>query len=370
MINSNKPIIQSEPHPEGAFFIAQSNKARIYKLPSSQLKTLEVYLNSDSPVANHIVPAFKLKEGIQLLQDLFLKEEDKNWGYEKEKEITENDKQNKEYSISIANFEHPIRWTSGRGLVVVGNDRNSYVVMNIRSLTAPTDPGKLTDMGGYGEKSDLFNPGFGAHREIAEELAIITKNKELLIPTFNDAEDRGINFEKILTIACKDTGLNFSTSKNIKAREIKDLAEDYRIKIFLDNVKKLDENLIFLYEPLSNCGIDVITPVEYAVDSDILKDLKMGFGEYFGKPGNYTILGKSNDLVLISLEQILNEFDNKNPSNIEVHLRNAYTGKAKTVRMPLFDEKGKSKLNGSSTLQFEIMKSKNYKFGVPKQLGQ
>lgn len=345
------PILESEP--SGIFFIAESKDATIKS--ERGIKTLEINLRPDARVANHVVPAFRGKEGIVLVQDLFGKKENIEWGEDQKKKIEQLDKEKRDYSVLIASPEHPVRWTSGRGLVIV----DGYALLNIRALSAPTDPGKMSDMGGHGEKEDIFNPGYGAHREIAEEVAILGPEKELLVPEMNREMDRGVDFEAIIRKACKDTGLEYHGLQKLPARERKDLAENSRVKVYRDGDLKLDEELQFFYEPSSNCGIDVMTIVEYnTLDLNVPDDILLGFAEYYGSPGKYVVLGKDNDLALVRIEDLLDEFDRgKKAVPVEAHVKNAYTR---------LDEKRKvdaTFINGSLREQLKNMKNKIYRFG-------
>jgi hypothetical protein len=337
---------------KGIFYAAECRDANI-SLENS-MKTLEINLSSVAPFANHVVPALKGKEGITLISELFGNKRDIKWGERRQREIEEHEQKGEKYFVTIANTNHLVRWTSGRGLVII----DGYALLNIRSSYAETDPEKLTDMGGYGEKRDLYDPGYCAHREIAEEVAILTLDKKLLVPKFPTFHDRKIDFEEIITKVCKDTGLEFQGIQEAKGWERKDLAEDYRIIIRKNGKLRLDEKLQFLYDPRSNCGIDVITTLEYETGLDPRKELVVGFAEYYPILGGFKVLGKNNDMVFVDIYQLLEEFDKETlAKTLDAHLRNAYTGVSKETKI------NPTNINGSLRQQLRTMKERNYQFG-------
>ena len=318
------------------------------------VETLQVNLSSDAPHANHVVPRFRGKEGITLVSELFGNKRDIRWGKKRLRRIERHREKGEEYSIKIANARHPARWTSGKGFVII----DGYALLNIRDSCAEMDPGKLTDLGGYGDEADLFDPAHCAHRETAEESAILTLDKTLLFPEFSEEQTRGVDFEAVITKACKDTGLEFKRTQAIKGYERKDLAEGHRIIIRKDGELKHDEKLQFGYDPTSNCGIDVSTTLEYKTGLDPRKELTVGFAEYYPIPGGFKVFGQENNMVFVDIYALLEEFDRGvKARTLEAHLRNAYT---EVFGKTTIDS---TNINFSLRQQLETMKKMNYRFG-------
>jgi len=128
--------------------------------------------------------------------------------------------------------------------------------------------------------------------------------------------------------------------------------------ITLDGELMRKERLQFFYDPALNCGIDVITTIEYKTGFDPRKDLIAGFAEYYPIPGGFKVLGKDNDMVFVDIYDLLAEFDKGTRANsVDAHLMNAYTGRSEEAKV------NPTNIAGCLRQQLETMKERDYKFG-------
>jgi hypothetical protein len=330
----------------GICFVARCDEAKITQ--GNGVRTLDIQLRSDAPVANHGNPALRGKQGYTLIDELFGRQEDMDWGTEREEQMVGK----KEYSVMIADKEHPVRWTAGRGFAII----NGYAALHLRPKYKQPHIVRLADFGGFGNKDDLFNPAKGILRETAEELMILDKHQTLLVPKW--MHTRKTLYGKVNQVAAQETDLYYAGVDFGTGKERIDLAQDSLVTVSLDGKRRYEEHLLFRYDPSAHCGIDTLMAFDLRFERP-LEDLLLGFGEYWhNERKEKMILGPKQDMAFIKIEDLLEEFDNERPRFVEGILTNAYN---KVWQVRRFHP---HHITGSVKDMLAVMKRKGYRYSL------
>jgi len=136
-------------------------------------------------------------------------------------------------------------WAAGGGSYVLGK---KYIPLVKRSADSPSNPYKLTISTGLSDCfEEMINPTL-LIRELFEEIVILDKDENLLVPKFT-GEDvsnlRQINHlsEAAITLASKKAGIFWKGVRFVKANIVKNLLID-EVKVICSNLERTSSALI------------------------------------------------------------------------------------------------------------------------------